>query len=163
MSIKENKGLSKAKPSSKSGNVLSEKLLQFIWQFGYFNKAGLTTTQGEELVILYAGVHNKNQGPDFTAAKIRVGDTVLAGTAELHLKTSDWKRHNHEEDEQYKNVVLHVVFEHDCVVNSIPVLELGPRVSNLLLHKYASFMEAGSFVACGRSINSVKEITWAAW
>lgn len=143
--------------------ILTEELLQFIWQFGYFNKSALTTHVGEEVAVVFAGSLNKNQGPDFTAAKIRIGNTLLAGTVELHLKTSDWKKHNHEEDQQYKNVILHVVFEHDCEVNAIPVLELRSRISTLLLDRYASFMESVSFIACSNSIAEVKALTLTAW
>ena len=141
----------------------SEKLLQFIWQFGYFNSGDLTTTEGEELTILSRGLLNKNQGPDFTAAKIKIGETILAGTIELHTKTSEWKKHQHETDENYKNVILHVVFEHDEKVNDIPVLALSSRISRMLLERYGSFMENQSFIPCGNAITSVKDIVWASW
>jgi hypothetical protein len=143
--------------------VGGEKLLQFIWQFGYFNKSNLTTIQGEELSITSVGTLNKNQGPDFINGRIKIGTTTLAGAIELHLKTSDWKKHRHEKDENYKNVILHVVFQHDEVVNPIPVLELEPRVSKLLLQTYNSFMENASFIACSNSIKNVRELTWISW
>ncbi len=74
-----------------TGWQMTEKLLQFIWQFGYFNKANLTTVEGEPLSIIFPGTLNKNQGPDFTNGKIKIGDTILAGTIEIHTKTSEWK------------------------------------------------------------------------
>ncbi len=140
-----------------------EGLLQFIWQFGYFNKAELATTNGEPLSILFAGSINKNQGPDFTNGRIKIGDTTLAGRIELHTKTSEWKRHRHEADHQYKNVILHVVFHHDEKVNDIPVLELEPRISTLLLQTYAVFMNNTSFIACGEGIKKTPSLTWASW
>ncbi len=140
-----------------------EKLLQFIWQFGYFNKSNLTTIEGEELGIISAGTLNRNQGPDFTNGRIKIGATTLAGSIELHLKTSDWKKHRHEQDKHYKNVVLHVVYQHDEEVNTIPVLELESRVSKLLLGTYNSFMENASFIPCGNSIKNVRELTWVSW
>jgi hypothetical protein len=51
---------------------MTEKLLQFIWQFQYFNKSGLATTDGIPLQIIIAGQYNMNQGPDFLNAKIKL-------------------------------------------------------------------------------------------
>ncbi len=142
---------------------MTEKLLQFIWAFGYFNKSALTTTEGEPLSILLPGTINKNAGPDFLNAKIRIGATTLAGTVELHLKTSDWRRHRHGGDVNYNNVILHAVLEHDESVNGIPVLELSPRISTLLLERYRFFMDTASAIPCGANIQGVKELTWKAW
>jgi hypothetical protein len=141
----------------------SEKLLQFIWNFGYYNNANLTTTEGEEIAVVFRGTNNTNQGPDFANAKIRIGATTLAGSVELHSKTSEWKKHKHENDPNYKTVILHVVFEHDEKVNEIPVLELGSRISNLLLERYSSFMENVSFIPCGNSLPSIKELVLTSW
>ena len=142
---------------------MTEKLLQFIWQFGYFNSAELTTTAGEQLSVINPGLLNKNQGPDFSAAKIKIENTILAGTVEVHIKTSEWRKHRHEKDENYKNVILHVVFEHDEVVNDIPVLELSSRIASLLLDRYASFMDNRSFIPCSNNIKDIKDIVWASW
>jgi hypothetical protein len=142
---------------------MTEKLLQFIWQFGYYNNLNLTTVDGEGLTVIFPGTLNTNQGPDFTAARIKMGDTILAGTIELHTKTSEWRKHGHETDAQYKNVILHVVFIHDEEVNGIPVVELESRISNLLLRKYASFMENSTFIACSNNISEVRDLTWVSW
>src|SRR5215218_9536631 len=103
---------------------MTEKLLQFIWQFQYFNRSHVRTTQGEPLTIVFPGRLNSNQGPDFLDAKIRIGETLFAGSVELHLKTSDWLRHGHQQDKNYNNVILHVVLQHDQLFqNHILVLE----------------------------------------
>lgn len=142
---------------------MTEKLLQFIWSFGYFNKSSLATADGEPLAILFPGTLNKNGGPDFQTAKIKIGNIAFAGSVELHLKTSDWRRHRHEGDAAYKNVVLHVVFQHDEKVNGIPVLDLSSRISTLLLERYNFFMNTVSAIPCGANIQGVKELTWKAW
>jgi len=142
---------------------MTEKLLQFIWGFGYFNKSSLATTKGEPLLIIFPGSLNKNQGPDFSSAKIKIGSTTFAGNVELHLKTSDWTKHGHESDAHYRNVILHVVYEHDVEVNNVPVFELSSRVSVLLLNRYESFMHNASFIPCGGNIISVKELIWKGW
>ena len=77
---------------------MGEKLLQYIWQFQYFNRSGLQTTKGEELQIIFSGTINQNQGPDFQNAKVKIGDALLAGAIEIHCKASDWERHQHQKD-----------------------------------------------------------------
>ncbi|MGZ8542053.1 MAG: DUF2851 family protein, partial [Chitinophagaceae bacterium] len=58
---------------------MTERLLQFIWQFQYFNKTGLTTSGGETVQVIGPGLYNNNQGPDFSNAKILIGNTTWAG------------------------------------------------------------------------------------
>ncbi|MBB1286989.1 DUF2851 family protein [Flavisolibacter sp. BT320] len=143
---------------------MTERLLQFIWQFGYFNNTNLTTAEGEKISILFAGNLNSNGGPDFSAAKIRIGETTFFGSVELHLKTSDWEKHGHEGDRQYGNVILHVVYRHDKPLpHAIPVLELEPRISSLLLERYTALLQTESFIPCDASVASVPELVWMAW
>lgn len=143
---------------------MTERLLQFIWQFQYFNRSELATTSGQTIQIIFPGQYNVNQGPDFSEAKIKIGNTTWAGNVELHFRTSDWKKHAHHKDNNYKNVILHVVWEDDGIAeNEIPILELKEKVSKLLLQRYESLMNAEGFIACENSIHSVSEIVWMSW
>jgi hypothetical protein len=142
---------------------MTERLLHFIWQFQYFNKSQLTTSTGEPVQVLFAGQYNTNQGPDFSDAKIKIGKTTWAGTVELHIKTSDWKKHNHQSDANYNNVILHVVWEDDGSQNTVPVIELKERVSKILLQRYEELMNVTSFIPCEKSIDTVRDITWKSW
>lgn len=143
---------------------MTEQLLQFIWQFQYFNKADLATATGDMLHITSPGQHNTNQGPDFSNAKVRIGATIWAGHVELHFKTSDWEKHLHHKDPNYNNVILHVVWDNDREVPAnIPVLELQGRVSKLLLQRYERLMNASNFIPCEQSIQSVSAIVWNSW
>lgn len=99
---------------------MTERLLQFIWQFQYFNKNELASVADENVQVIFPGQYNTNQGPDFTDAKIKIDNTVWAGTVELHIKTSDWEKHDHQNDSNYNNVILHVVWEDDGGRNSVP-------------------------------------------
>ena len=140
-----------------------EKLLQYIWQFQYLNKSELYTAEGEKLQIIFPGKLNSNQGPDFTNAQIKIDSTILIGSIELHLKASQWNEHGHSNDVNYKNVILHVVFENDLPQSFVPVLELQPRISNLLLDRYAALMNSSTFIPCANAVLEVKEITWLSW
>lgn len=146
--------------------MISERLLQFIWQFQYFNKKELETTSGDATLILHPGKFNINQGPDFIDARVKIGDTVWAGNIELHLKTSDWDKHKHSNDRNYKNVILHVVWEDDGIQKTekyIPVLELKGRVSKMLLLRYEKLMNTSGFIPCESLIHFVRDITWKGW
>jgi hypothetical protein len=143
---------------------MTERLLQYIWQFQYFNRSELRTTQGDKLEVLHPGNWNSNQGPDFTDAQIKIGATQFAGSVELHIKASQWKEHGHSRDVNYRNVILHVVYENNEAGDPfIPVLELQPLVSQLLLERYSGLMHARSFIACSRSAAEIKELIWIAW
>ena len=118
---------------------MNERLLQFIWQFQYYNARELTLISGEKVQILQPGLFNSQQGPDFLNAKIRIGRTVFAGNIELHIKTGDWRKHRHHKDRNYRNVILHVVWEHDGTrPGKIPLLVLQNRISNFLLDNSVS-------------------------
>lgn len=144
---------------------MNERLLQFIWQFRYFNRQLLQLTNGENFQVIYPGLLNTNQGPDFLGAKIRVGKTVWAGHVELHIKTSDWYKHAHQHDRNYDNVILHVVWEDDMAgkPGRAPVFELCHLVPKLLLQHYEEWMNSQSYIPCGRQAGQVDEIIWVSW
>ncbi|MBX3254141.1 MAG: DUF2851 family protein [Chitinophagaceae bacterium] len=147
---------------------MTEKLLQFIWQMQYFNKAGLHTVQQEPLSIIHPGCLNKHQGPDFTGAGVRIGQTTWAGNIELHVKASDWKNHRHDDDRNYKNVILHVVWkndlnEKDTPAAALPTLVLEDRVPKLLLQRYEELMYSLSCIPCENSLAEVPALIWTSW
>src|SRR5882757_1612499 len=143
---------------------MTERLLQFIWQFQYFNRSALQAQSGETLHIVHPGRLNTNQGPDFSQARIRIDGTLLAGNIELHVKSSDWKKHGHQQDANYRHILLHVVWEDDAPANPpAPVLVLQQRVSKLLLQQYDDWMRKPSFVPCAGAVTTVSGLVWAAW
>ncbi len=143
---------------------MTERLLQYIWQFQYFNVRNLQTTQGESLQIIHNGTYNTNQGPDFLNAKIKAAQTTWAGNIEMHIKSSDWQTHQHSDDKNYKNVILHVVWQHDAtVLLPFPTLELQQLVSSVLLGKYEELMQSAQFIPCQNHIKEVSALTFTAW
>jgi hypothetical protein len=151
-------------PSTIKSRTMTERLLQYIWQFQHFNSTSLATVDGEILQINYPGFLNTNQGPDFLEAKIKVEDTTWAGNIELHLKSSDWNTHKHSNDKNYSNIILHVVWQDDASVGlSFPVLELQNKVSKFLLSRYDELMNATTFIPCEKSIHQVDALTWKSW
>ena len=144
---------------------MTERLLQYIWQFQYFNTRNLLTTQGESLQILYNGSYNTNQGPDFLNAKIRTGITTWAGSIEIHINASDWKTHQHSSDKNYTNVILHVVWNNDekGLKLPFPTLELQQHVSSLLIKRYEELMQSAQFIPCQPHIRTVPGLILTSW
>ena len=143
---------------------MTERLLQYIWQFQYFNGIGLHTEEGEELQVIKPGMLNTNQGPDFTNAKINIGGTVWAGSVEIHINASDWRNHKHSADKKYKNVILHVVWKNDAALNlPFPTLVLQDKVSKLLLKRYDELISTERFIPCEKSIHQITTLTWQGW
>ena len=144
---------------------MTERLLQYLWQFQYYNKQALILENGDEFMVIHPGRYNTNQGPDFLEAKIKIEDTLWVGHVELHLKTSDWFKHAHQLDRNYDNVVLHVVWENDQPEpdKRMPVFVMQSRVPHLLLQQYEDWMNSQSFIACEHQVQDAPRIVWIAW
>src|SRR5688572_23611354 len=142
---------------------MTEKLLQFIWQFQHFNRNDLLTNRLEKLQLIDPGKLNTSQGPDFLDGKVIIENTMLAGTIELHIRTSDWNRHGHSADLNYRNVILHVVWEDDTHPGDLPVLELKNRVSKIILDRYENLVNALSFIPCENLIHQIPGLIWTSW
>ena len=147
---------------------MKEKLLHFIWKYQYFNKSCLETLRGEPLEIRFPGNYNLNQGADFSEAIIKIGSIILAGNIELHVKSSDWQKHHHSSDDNYSNIVLHVVWEADMEIsdrfsNPIPSLELQTLVPKLLIKRYEQLMEDTATIHCVKYLPVINELGWTKW
>ena len=147
---------------------MNERLLQFIWQFQYYQKQDCHTTSGEALYIERPGMLNLHQGPDFSEAMIRIGTTIWAGNIELHLRSSDWFKHQHSSDVNYGNIILHVVWEddqpvHDRLGNRVPTFELRSRIRGILLDRYREMMETLQEIPCHSFLPALQELGWMSW
>jgi hypothetical protein len=144
---------------------MQEKLLQFIWQYNLYRPDGLATTDGQQVRILHAGTLNTNAGPDFSTAKIRIGDTLLIGHVELHVRTSDWNRHGHQHDAAYCRLILHVVYEHDleCCPGEVPVLVLKGAIPAYVYDKYTSLLQTTHPLPCAHHLGGVGGLVRESW
>lgn len=145
---------------------MNERLLQFIWKFQYFNQCSLTTASCEDLVIISPGSINNDQGPDFSSARIKINGQEWSGSIELHVNSSDWLLHKHDDDINYRQVILHVVWKDDGSPIDIPLLELEPRVPSHLLDTYLRWMNLGEDIPCSKSIRLMEPnrlYSWLDW
>jgi hypothetical protein len=144
---------------------MTERLLQFIWQFQYYNKNELSTTSGEAVSIIFQGQFNHHQGPDFLEARIRLGKNTWVGSIELHINASDWHKHLHGNDPNYENVILHVVWKEDNELNDLrmPTLILGDRIPKLLIQQYESWLNSDYFIPCSAYLQFADDLVWTNW
>lgn len=148
---------------------MKENLLHFIWKLQLFSSEKIACTNGESISIIAKGLQNFNSGPDFLNAKIEINEQLWAGNVEIHVNSSDWYLHNHEVDENYDSVILHVVWEHDIVVFSktntlIPTLELQNYISQDVLKKYnALFSKNKKWINCENTISSTDNFILSHW
>jgi hypothetical protein len=143
---------------------INERLLQFIWQHSLYNVDGLSTTDGEHITVIAAGTLNRDAGPDFLEARIRIGNTVLVGNIELHLKASDWLAHGHQHDSAYSNIILHVVYETTLPQpTNASMVVLKDRITPELLNHYAQMMGQAKTVPCAGQLTEVSSITKENW
>lgn len=144
---------------------MNEALLQFIWQYSLYKPAGLVTTDGEPVTVVHPGRINRNSGPDFTEAKVKVGDTLLVGHVELHINSSDWLKHGHQDDAAYHNIILHVVYNDDIgkVADNVPVLELRPYIPQYVAAQYSALINNLEPIPCANQLPAIKDITKESW
>lgn len=140
---------------------MTEKLLQYLWNFKVFNNFDFKDIEGNPVEILDFGQWNTNAGPDFLLAKIKINGVILVGNIELHIKSSDWVFHNHSNDPNYENIILHVVFLHDMEIdelknNNIPTLELKNHIDQQLLLQYERLVDGNYFIPCERIFDKNK-------
>ena len=140
---------------------MTEDYLHYIYKYKLFDSQNCSTIEGESIEFVDFGIHNMDSGPDFSQAKVKIGDTLWAGNVEIHINSSDWKKHNHQKDKAYDTVILHVVYNHDEEVKTtegaiIPTLE----IKNLF--DYEGFANYQRFVfnpvPCIQNLKDVPEI-----
>ncbi|MFN5370096.1 MAG: DUF2851 family protein, partial [Bacteroidia bacterium] len=108
---------------------------------------------GERLLVKYPGRHNTDSGPDFSDVRIEVDGLLWAGNVEIHTRASDWKRHRHDKDQAYKNILLHIVWIYDSEVmdalnRPIPVLVMKPFVDEGMLSRWLELSSSTAAIPC---------------
>ena len=148
--------------------TMKEDLLHFLWRTRRFDQTNLATTEGEPLDILHPGEYNTHAGADFSNTRLRIGETIWAGNVEMHLKSSDWLRHNHQDDRAYDNVILHVVMEEDKPIlrpdgSRVPCLEMKKRLSQHIAATYQKLLHNEHWIPCQHFFYAVPDMTKNLW
>lgn len=88
---------------------MPEIILHYIWEHCLWAGFDQYTTDGKKVEILSVGEHNRDAGPDYSHARIRIDGHEWVGNIEIHVCSSDWTKHHHHLDKAYDNIILHVV------------------------------------------------------
>lgn len=88
---------------------MPEIILHYIWEHCLWAGFDQYTTDGKKVEILSVGEHNRDAGPDYSHARIRIDGHEWVGNIEIHVCASDWTKHHHHLDKAYDNIILHVV------------------------------------------------------
>jgi len=88
---------------------MPEILLHYIWERCLWAGFEQFTTDGQSVEILSVGEHNRDSGPDYSHARIRINGEEWVGNIEIHVNSSDWTKHRHHLDKAYDSVILHIV------------------------------------------------------
>ncbi|MDG1730045.1 MAG: DUF2851 family protein [Algibacter sp.] len=148
---------------------MQEDFLHYIWKHKKIQFNNLKTTTGEAVLVNTVGQHNHNSGPDFFNAKIKIGEQLWAGNVEIHIKSSDWFLHSHEQDKAFDNVILHVVWEDDTEVfrkdnTPIPTLQLKDIVDDSMLNNYEKlFAKQNKWINCENDFASTDDFILGNW
>lgn len=147
---------------------MREEFLHFIWRNKRFQAFDLVSEQNQKIEVIQFGEYLQQKGPDFFNAQLRIGDQIWAGNVEMHVNASDWYSHQHETDENYQNVILHVVWNYDIDIfrkdgSIIPVLNLSKYVSSELLINYEKLLAKKNWIFCENNISEIDEFTWFQW
>jgi hypothetical protein len=145
---------------------IPEAFLHYIWKYKHFHNDNTLTPQGNNIQIIDQGLHNKNAGPDFFNAKVKIDDTIWAGNIEIHIHSSDWYKHNHHNDKAYDNVILQVVVENDKKIyrtNGTPIPTIEISFDNKLLENYQKLLNSERWIPCQDGISQISPITHIFW
>jgi len=94
-----------------SPRIPSELELQARWFAGDFGRHFITTA-GDRIDIVQFGTCNREAGPDFRDAAIRInGGDPIRGCIEIDLLDRSWETHGHATNPAFDETVLHVFVE----------------------------------------------------
>ena len=121
---------------------MTELLLQYIWKFRLFDANGLTTLDGEPIVIDKTGEQNLDSGADFSNARLKIGGIQWAGNVEIELESANWEKHGHSTDAAHKNTLVLVCIEHTAKTPvATPIIELKGRINPSFINNYKQLMQ----------------------
>ena len=146
---------------------MTESFLHYLWKHSLYCFVQLKTTDGKTLKIIHPGYPHQDAGPDFKQAIIKINDMIWAGDVEIHLHSSDWFKHGHQDDLKYQSVVLHVVFEHDTDIprsacELFPTLELKEYIPKKMLEEYLKLSLSENELPCKSQLHQINDLQFAA-
>jgi hypothetical protein len=130
---------------------LSELELQARWFAGDFGKEFVSTT-GDKIDIVQFGTWNREAGPDFRDAAIRInGNEPVRGCIEIDLLDRNWEIHGHATNPTFEQTVLHVFvdksdrdfFTRTISNRNVPQIRIDPAILADAFRANAALAKAG--------------------
>lgn len=142
-----------------------EEIFQLLWAHRMLGLS-FSLENGKKVRVLDPGMLNRNSGPDFFNAKVKIDGRIWVGNVEMHMKASDWNRHGHSSDPAYDNVILHVVAVSDTRIHRHDGTEIAQMRIALPEDFYKTFAyltNSSSEIRCSSrlfQIDSIKRSDW---
>lgn len=145
---------------------MKEEFLHFIYKKRLWKDDPIILSDGRYAEVLSVGLHNHDSGPDFFNAKVKIDDEVWVGNVEIHINSSDWYKHGHQNDKAYGNVILHVVFNNDKAVflpsgEEIPVWEMS--FPHVLFNKFEEIYASENEIPCSDYRDLIQKEIFNIW
>ncbi|MDZ4814985.1 MAG: DUF2851 family protein [Verrucomicrobiota bacterium] len=130
--------------------LVSERLIQYIWHKQML-RSPLLSLDGQTIEVIQPGFWNKEAGPDFTRAVLRIDGVEFTGDVEIHIKAEDWMGHGHDLDRRYDGVILHVAlikgvrdyFTKTTENRLVPMVLIAQQLVSPLIDIYDDFDDSG--------------------
>lgn len=141
--------------------------MHYVWQHRLVMQPDMVTTDGERVEVIDPGMLNRDAGPDFFNAKVRIGNRLWCGNVEMHVRASDWHRHGHDSDSAYDTVVLHVVAVDDTRITR----KSGGEIPQMVMRCAPDFSERYNKIVnspfrelpCAGTVAELPEIMLSDW
>lgn len=115
---------------------LNENFISRIWENkSYYSN--LETTKGEKVTVIVPGIRNKDEGPDYSNATIKIDGHLYTGDVEIHKTLKDWTTHNHKNKGKYNKVILQIVmWDSESIEKTIPEYKNFEKIPTVILSKF---------------------------
>ncbi len=142
-----------------------EEIFQLLWAQRMLGLS-FSLDGGGKVRVIDPGILNRDAGPDFFNAKVKIDGKTWVGNIEIHMKASDWHRHGHSEDPAYENVILHVVALSDTHIQRKDGSEIAQMRISLPEDFYKTFAyltQENADIRCASSLHKVDAIKRSDW
>ncbi|MBQ9641840.1 MAG: DUF2851 family protein [Bacteroidaceae bacterium] len=143
-----------------------EQLLHYCWKHKILPLRPLQTTDGRTVEVLNPGRHNRDAGPDFLDARVKIDGVLWAGSVEVHVRASDWHRHGHDGNPAYEHIILHIVGIDDerlTYPDGTPVPQVQLDVPQYVSDNYDRLLRADSLPRCKNVLGGIPKLLVHSW